>query len=143
MMPDNSVLPHMSLLLFELLSQNWNSEGGSQSKYMCEPFKRNCLDSSISPSHSSTIETGFYNQKLRGLTFLVLEPGLGGQVWDWDLLLPRYPSLFLSTAGEYETTCSASPCHSVSPCLSTSPKGPRMLIYYSTIIMKEGSCNIF
>ena len=87
--------------------------------------------------------TGFYNQKLWGLIFLVLEPGLGGQVWDWDLLLPRYPSLFLSTAGEYETTCSASPCHSVSPCLSTSPKGPRMLIYYSTIIMKEGSCNIF
>ena len=46
----------MSLVSFDLLPQCWNSEGISLSKFMCGPFKRNCLrlqKPSISLSHSS------------------------------------------------------------------------------------------
>ena len=33
----------MSLVPFKLLSQCWSSEGVSLSKFLCGPFKRNCL----------------------------------------------------------------------------------------------------
>ena len=69
LMLDTSVLPFLSLVAFKLLPQCWSLEGGSLSKSVCRPFKRNCLGShkpSISISHNphwflqpEVIETSF------------------------------------------------------------------------------------
>ena len=41
LMPDNSILPCMSLVPFQPLPQLWSLEGVSQGKLVCRPFKRN------------------------------------------------------------------------------------------------------
>ena len=40
--PGNSVPPHMSLTPFKMLPRHWSSERASLSKFIWEPFKRNC-----------------------------------------------------------------------------------------------------
>ena len=89
LMPENSLPPCMSLVLFKLLAQCWSSEGVSASKSICRPCKRTAWDFRGSPFPSATIPAGFYSQKLGGLLFLVLEPWAGGLVWDHDPLLLR------------------------------------------------------
>ena len=77
LMPDNSVLPHMSLMPFNLLTPLWGSEGESPSKSVHGPFKRNCLGLQKLMSSSVSIPTGCYSQKLWGLFFWALEPWVG------------------------------------------------------------------
>ena len=78
LLPNNSVLSHMSLVPFRLLPYCWSSEGVSPSKFVCGPFKRKAWGSRRPPSPSASIPSDFYSQGLWGLLFLVLEPPVGG-----------------------------------------------------------------
>ena len=67
-----SLLPRSHTIQFlsvsgsaEQLLRHCSSQGVSRSKPVCGPFKRNCLGlQSPPPSHSATILTGFYSQRL-------------------------------------------------------------------------------
>ena len=98
-MPDTLFPLHIPLVPFKVLPQCWSLEGVKLSKSMCgalqEEMPENPMISSTIPTH-----TGFYSQKLWGFIFLALEPWLGGLLWGWDPLLPRYPSnLYLPHEG--------------------------------------------
>ena len=86
-MPDNSVSPYMSLVPFELLSQLWSSEGVSQSKSVCGPFKRDGLGlQKISVSLSQN-PCWFLQPEVMETS--LLSTGTLGLVWDWDLSFLR------------------------------------------------------
>ena len=75
-------------------------------------------------SSTAPAPAGFHSQKLWEFIFWCWKPGLGGLDWGWAPSLPRYPSWFLSTTcgcGPASSSPWASPYHSASPCLSTSP----------------------
>ena len=64
--PENSVPPHMPLMLFKLLPQCWSSEqvSLSASKPIHRPFKKNFWNFRNLLSHSAIISTVFHSQKL-------------------------------------------------------------------------------
>ena len=75
--PEPGVPPCVSLEPFELLPQCWSSERVSPSESVCGPFKRNAWDFKNPLSHSATIPTGFYSQKVLGLLFSAPRPWAG------------------------------------------------------------------
>ena len=62
---------------------------------MHRPFKRNAWDFRSPLSHSATIPTGFYSQKLWGLLFPPLEPWSGGPGVGLGPLTPQGAPLHL------------------------------------------------
>ena len=110
LMPDNSVL-WMSQMSLKQLPQHWSSEWQSLSKFICKPFKKNIWDSRAPLSHSDTIPTGFYSQKLWGYRFIALKPwaerpsvGLGPSFLRRTFTKEIYLPIFLSTTHVYWTS---------------------------------------
>ena len=113
LIPDISVPPHMSQVPFSLLLLWWSSEGVSSVSLCVGPFIGTAWDSS-SLSFTASLPSGVYSQKLADLFSRQWNPGLGGQVYSWDPLLPRYQSLFLSATNG----CGTSPFHNSVPPIS-------------------------
>ena len=90
LLPDTSVLPHISLVPFKVLSPWWSLEGVSLSKSVSAALPQEKPEYLTDPS-----PTGFYSQKLCGLSSWHWNPGLAGLVWDWDASLLRcHPNLY-------------------------------------------------
>ena len=85
LMPDNSVLLHMSLMPFKLLLLCWSSDG-----ILVSTLRGTAWDS-ISLSSTVSNPTGFYIQKL-SVIFLALEPWARGPGVG---LQPLAPAIFL------------------------------------------------
>ena len=87
--------------------------GGSQSRWVCvwamQAFKWTLLrDWQFLLQLQPTLD--FISRSCEVLFPWRWNPGLCGFTWDWDCLLPRYPSRFLPTIRECGTACSATLC---------------------------------
>ena len=90
LMQDTSV-PPMSLVPFKLLLLRCSSEGVSLSKSVYGFFKRNCLGLHKFPPLTQSLLV-FVARSCGDLSSWHWNTRLGGLVWDWDSLLPRYLS---------------------------------------------------
>ena len=77
-----------------LKAHRWSSEGVSLSRWLtplCGFFKRNCLGlQQFLPPTQSLLD--FAAWSCGDLSSRHWNPGLGGLMWGWDSLLPRYTS---------------------------------------------------
>lgn len=78
----------MPLVPFELLPQQWSLEGGSPSKSLCGPFKRNCLGLQQPSSHSAIHSAGFYSPNYWDFSSWHCNSG-EHLLWGWDPSFPR------------------------------------------------------
>ena len=76
---------------FQAATRCWSSEGVSLSKSIIGFFMGNCLGlKGLLPLTTSLLV--FAARRCGDLSYWHWKPGLGGLVWGWDSLLPRYPS---------------------------------------------------
>ena len=106
LMPDTSLPPHIPLMPLKMLPQCWSPEIVSLSKSTCRATQEE-MPENPGVSFNST-PTGFYSQKLWGIIFLALNPGLCCLMCGWHPLLPRYSSITYSPHMGLRLACSAS-----------------------------------
>ena len=107
LMPDTSVPPHMPLVPFKLLPRCWSSEGVSQNKFVCGPFKRNCLG--IQQFLPQTQSHWFLQPEVMG-TCLLGTGTLGWEAWcGAGIPCSQDPSFYALHVG-VGPACSASLC---------------------------------
>ena len=86
----------------------WSPEGMSlrKSSVCCRPFNWRLLRIPQFLPLPQSLTGVFIARSYRDLSSWYWNHGLGGLVWAWDPLLPRYPSQFLSTTRGYGTAYS-------------------------------------
>ena len=122
LMSDNSVHPHMFLLIFKLLPQCWSSWGVSLCRSVCRPLRGTAWD-----SRSLCL---FQPQSL--LIFIVRiygdfscwhwNPGLGVLVWGWDLHFSE-----VTSAAEKSLQFSSVTCGCGTTCFVSQPLLPVLM----------------
>ena len=106
---------HLSLPVCHWCPSSCCSGAGAQTDWVCVspesiagPLGRDSRESAVSSAAPTPLV--FTARSYGDLSSWHCNPGLGGLVWGWDSLLPRYPTWFLSITCRCGTACSASPC---------------------------------